>query len=310
MSDINDNYIALSFDVEDWYHTPLVTGSSFSKYPDIEDFLNDNNTDVIDCITEETLRLLDILDSYKVTATFFIVSDVAERYDKIRNALKGSRHEIASHSSTHKIPINSDTKQDVQSHDVWYKELLDSKMTLEKIFETKIIGYRAPGAYFANWMVPLLEQAGFKYDSSIAYNSLYSKTNIKLKNIPSAPYLINAEKLDNSAPASNLTELPWSNLKVAKNIILPVGGAYFFRLLGYKYFKHAISKALKNGDTMFYMHPYDISTKKIPAENGKRPLFWINKGLKTERKFIKLLKEYKGRFRSCKDVYYKSIKSE
>ncbi len=301
--------IALSFDIEDWYHTPLVTGSSFSKYPSLEDFLKENREENIDCISEETIRLIEILDHYKVSATFFLVADVAQRYPRIVEALRGSRHEIASHSLTHQSSIDSKTKQPIVSKDDWYREQVEAKKSLEKIFGLEVTGFRAPNAVLANWMIPLLEEIGFQYDSSVAFNSLYNKTNVKLRDIPTTPYYINGDDLSHRAPVTRLMELPWSNYKIAPFLTLPAGGGYFFRLLGPLYFKRVLKKALKKGDSMFYMHPIDISRKAIPSENPQnRPLYWINKGEKTEKNFIRLLKEFNGSFTTCKEVFLKHQK--
>ncbi len=305
------NSIALSFDIEDWYHTPMVTGSSFAKYPTLDDFLKYHSHESIDCITEETLRLLEILDYYKISATFFMVADVAKRYPGIVQALKGSRHEIASHSLTHQSGIDAKTKTSLVSHDQWYQEQLKAKKSLEEIFDTRVIGFRAPNAVLANWMIPLLEKLGFSYDSSLAYNSLYNKTNVKLKEIPSVPYYINGNNLGSSSPQSSLMELPWSNYPIAPFLTLPAGGGYFFRLLGPAYFKRVLSRALRKGDTMFYMHPLDISRKQIPSVNpSNRPNYWINKGERAENNFIKLIKEFEGSFVSCKEVFIKHQQNE
>ncbi len=301
------NRIALSIDVEDWYHTPLVTGSNFSKYKSLDDFLEEQGESYIDCITDETLRLLEILDDFNISATFFMVADVAQRYGKIVSALKGTNHEIASHSLTHQSAIDSKTKLELVPVETWLKEQRDAKKVLEDIFNTEVIGYRAPGAFLASWMIPLLEEIGFKYDSSIAYNSLYNKTNVKLKNIPTSPYYLNSIDLSSENPNSQLMELPWSHLKIPPFITLPAGGAFFFRLLGVGYFSLVLDRALRKGDTMFYIHPLDISSKRIPVSNPRnRPNYWINKGERTEQRLIKLLKKYKNNFTTCKEVYLKN----
>jgi peptidoglycan-N-acetylglucosamine deacetylase len=308
MSNHSSHSIALSFDIEDWYHTPLISGSSFSKYTTLDDFLNHNKQEYLDCISDETLRIIEILDHYKISATFFLVADVAQRYHGITEALKGSRHEIASHSLTHRSGIDAKTRQPLVSEDDWYNEQVEAKKLLEMIFGVDIIGFRAPNAVLANWMIPLLEKTGFKYDSSVAFNSLYNKTNVKLKNIPSQPYFINADDLSSRKPSTRLMELPWSNCKITPFVTLPAGGGYFFRLLGYSYFKRVLQKTLKKSDSMFYMHPLDISRKRIPSENPRnRPLYWINKGEKTEKNLINLLKEFKGKFTTCKEVYFKNL---
>lgn len=304
------NNIALSFDVEDWYHAAGVSGSSYSLYKSLNDFLDRNRkNEIADRITEETIKLVNILNSYNLQATFFVVADVALRYPKLTKVLKESKHEIASHSFDHQSAYDPKMDRDIQPRNEWLEQQKKAKEILENIFERGVIGFRAPNAHFTNWMIPLLEKLGFKYDSSITYNSIYNKTNVRLKHIPSHPYYLNSEDLSSKNPDSGLLEIPWSNLKVFNNLILPGGGAFFFRSLGARYFKFLLDKALDSGDTMFYLHPLDISRGKIPMNNNSsRPFYWINKGIRTERRFIKILDKYKSRLVSCKEVYLKHAK--
>jgi len=307
---INNNLVALSFDIEDWYHTPIITGSSFSIYKTVEEFHEKWNKD-FDLITVPTLKLLKILDYFNIKATFFIVADIIDKYPLIVKNLKNSKHEIACHGLTHESAIDSKSKKPLKCIAEWIKNLSTAKSVLEKTFNKEIFGYRAPGAYFANWMIEPLENLGIKYDSSVAYNSIYNKTNKKLNNIPSHPYFLNKNDLSGNNPNSELVELPWSNLRLGKKFILPAGGAYFFRLLGYNYFSFVIKRNLRLGDTMFYLHPLDITNNKIPINNfRKRPFFWINKGYRTEKKLISLLIKYKGLFVPCIEVYNKFINDE
>jgi peptidoglycan/xylan/chitin deacetylase (PgdA/CDA1 family) len=285
------NKIFLSIDLDDWYHTPAITGSSFAMYKSVDDFFKDWN-ERFDYITDSTLKTLELLKKHNITATFFVIADQVERYPKIMKALKESKHEIACHSLHHQVPFDTKTKELIQSKEDWKSDLIQSKSILENYFEREIIGYRAPGAYFANWMIPILEECGFKYDSSVSDNSLYNKTNVELKNIPQNPYLINSNDLSALNPDTELMEFPWANYNIL-GYKLPVAGAYFFRLFGYYFFKHVINSNLEKGNTMFYFHSLELTEDKIPLENNKkRPLYWINKGEKTYRNLDRLFSSY------------------
>ena len=235
------NKIAFSIDLDDWYHTPLVSGANFSKFKDVNSFFN-SWKGRFDYVTFPALKLLDILDTADIKVTFFVIADMVERYPELMKKLKNSKHEIAHHSLHHTIPFDTKTKILIQSEIEWEKELITAKDILENYFDRKIVGYRAPGAYFADWMIPLLKKNGFKYDSSIAYNSIYNKTNIKIKNIPRNCFHLN-DKGELSDQKDDLFEIPWSYLKVG-NIALPGGGAFFFRVLGYFYFRHLLNQTL------------------------------------------------------------------
>ncbi len=305
------SFIALSFDIEDWYHTASISGASISKYSSLEDFLLRSANSQVDCITEATIRILEILESYDVNATFFVVADIASRYPEITKLLRHSEHEVASHSLSHQSSINSKSKNPLKSIQEWTSDQIRAKKTLEDLFGREVIGFRAPNAYFANWMVKPLCKTGFRYDSSIAYNSIYNKTNVKLKGIPTYPYRLNSASLGCDDPDTDLVELPWSYYRLSSKLILPAGGAYFFRLFGYRYFRKVLEQTLANGDSMFYLHPLDITTKAIPERNTKsRPGFWVNKGAKTEKNLLKFLANYQALCTTCSRVYHRFVENQ
>jgi peptidoglycan/xylan/chitin deacetylase (PgdA/CDA1 family) len=294
--------IAFTIDLDDWYHTPQITGSNFSVFKNIEEFYRKWEGD-FDFLSNSLERLLELLDVRGIKATIFIIASIIDHYPRVVNLLKNCHHEIACHSLFHTVPFHSRTKELTQNLEEWESELLIAKKKIETTFGVKVIGYRAPGAYFADWMIPILIRNGFKYDSSISFNSIYNKTNVNLKNIPSAPYWLNEKTLGDELPAAQLLEIPWGNFKIGKGI-LPGGGAFFFRLLGFNYFKWLLNQNLKSGDTSFYIHAIDISPEKFPLHNfKKRPLYWINKGRKTQKKLSKLLDYFKNQFTTCSDIY-------
>lgn len=50
---------------------------------------------------EDTQQLIDILDKYKVKATFFVVGEWVDKYPESVKALSDAGHEVMSHSNTH-----------------------------------------------------------------------------------------------------------------------------------------------------------------------------------------------------------------
>lgn len=294
----NKNKIALSFDLDDWYHTPVITGSSFSIYKTVDEFFQ-NWSEPFDFITEATLELLALLKKFDVTATFFVIADQVERYPEIMKTLRESSHEIACHSLHHQVPFDSRTKKLIQTEAEWEADLITAKNILEKEFDREIIGYRAPGAYFANWMLPILVRNGFRYDSSLSHNSLYNKTDMTLANIPEAEFGMKSNGEICSVDEGDLIEFPWASYSML-GFRVPTAGAFFFRLFGYSFFKSSLNQNLKKHNTMFYLHPLDLSRHEIPLHNNrKRPLYWINKGKKTVESFEKLL----GSFQGCWSPY-------
>src|SRR5260221_6346290 len=70
---------------------------------------------------ETTPRLLDILKQRNIKATFFMISQNAERNPEILKRLFADGHEIGNHSSTHpqlaKLPDDRGTEEITRTHD-------------------------------------------------------------------------------------------------------------------------------------------------------------------------------------------------
>jgi hypothetical protein len=297
--------IAFSIDLDDWYHTPLVAGANFSHYPTVEDFFA-SWKERYDYVTEPSFRLLELLNKHQVKATFFVIADMVDRYPELMKVLKESDHEIAHHSLHHTIPFNTKTKEPIQTKAEWEAQLVEAKEILETYFERKIIGYRAPGAYFADWMIPILIKHGFLYDSSMVSNSVYNKSNRNLKHFPKVPFRLSSNFEETKELSNSIVEIPWVSRKVG-SYYLPGGGAFFFRLFGAKYFIKMYRQHLNIGDGVFYIHSLDLSNESFPLSNFRnRPFYWVNKGNKTLKQLEELLEAFPGRFCSCEELIRES----
>jgi len=96
------NTLSITIDIEDWYHIPSVTGSPFSVYKDVDEFI-EKWTGRYDYLSlgKPTKRVLDMLDEYDVTATFFVVADVVEHYPGLVESIVERGHEIGCHGLHH-----------------------------------------------------------------------------------------------------------------------------------------------------------------------------------------------------------------
>src|ERR1017187_2027393 len=83
----------ISVDVEDYFHVEAFAGAiPRTTWGDYE------------CRVERnTERILDLLDDSRVTATFFILGWVAERYPKLVRKITDRGHEPACHSYWHRL---------------------------------------------------------------------------------------------------------------------------------------------------------------------------------------------------------------
>lgn len=283
-----DNKLAVSVDVEDWYHVPAVTGSSFSEYDNVEEFFAEWDKEY-DYLTEPTYRTLDLLDECDVEATFFVVADVVDNYPGLVEEIANRGHEIGCHGLHHECTIDPDTKEPRFTPDLYKTRLVEAKTKLEAASGQEVTGYRAPGAYVGGWVLDVLEDVGFEYDSSVARNTLYNKTDQELDDLTTVPY---TPKRGTLAPGGtrSLVELPWPYLdvKIAK---IPAAGGPLIRLFGRRIIQAGIEQSQQRGDTVFYFHPLDISRETFPSGGNtkRRPAYWMFKGERTEKRIRDLL---------------------
>ena len=102
--------------------------------------------------------ILELLEKHGVTATFFVVGQVAERYpDRVEAVVRGG-HELGVHGYTHTPPGHL-SRNDEE------RELVRARSILEA-FGARAIGYRSPSWDVSAHTLDLLEQHGFRYSSN------------------------------------------------------------------------------------------------------------------------------------------------
>jgi len=291
--------IAVTVDVEDWYHIPSVTGSPFSKYKDVDDFFA-KWKGRYDYLSKPTSRVLDMLDEFNIHATFFVVADVTEHYPGLVEQIVERGHEIACHGLHHACKIHPRTKKPFISQEEFESRTLQAKEMLEKASGQKVIGYRAPAAYVAGWMIDSLEKLGFKYDSSVSVNSFYNKSDSKLSGVGTRPYYPREHSLE-PGEQREIMELPWPYFQFG--LKFPTGGGPLLRFLGARYIQRGLEQSQKRGDTLFYFHPIDIATEKFPSGfAAKRPFYWLIKGEVVERRIRYILTSTDNHMGICAEM--------
>lgn len=145
---------ALTVDVEEWYHTCLVPG-----YVNPED--RPPLCQELDWLLPELLGMLADAGS---TATFFVLGEVAERMPRRVREIAEAGHEIGSHGYLH-------LRATERSPRAFAADLRRSKALLEDLVGEPVLGFRAPEwslRSLGNARLPLVAEAGFLYDSSLA----------------------------------------------------------------------------------------------------------------------------------------------
>lgn len=291
--------LAVTVDIEDWYHIPSVTGSPFARFKDVNEFFA-RWKGRYDYLTEPAKRVLEILDALSIRATFFVVADVTEHYPGLVEQIAEEGHEIACHGLHHACKIHHKTKEPLMSPSEFEEKTLQAKKMLEAASGQEVIGYRAPAAYVASWMLDSLEKIGFKYESSVSVNSFYNKSDSKLIGVDTTPYYPQRGSLE-PGDKREIMELPMPYFKLG--LKFPTAGGPMLRFLGARYISLGLKQSLKRGDTIFYFHPIDISGERFPGGFSRhRPFYWAIKGDIIKKRIRHILTNTDTQIGSCQEV--------
>jgi polysaccharide deacetylase family protein (PEP-CTERM system associated) len=247
---------ALTIDVEDWFHTDNVRGAiSREAWDDCELHVERN-----------TLRMMAILDEHRVRATFFVLGWVAEKCPQLVRAIASQGHEVASHGYGHEHVYSlhpDELRTDVSR----------SKKFLEDLTGKSVRGYRAPSFSITDWAIPILQEAGFDYDSSavpcIAHDRYGRLTGMNA----SQPIVVLRE---------GFYEVCISCIRLGNHAI-PWGGGGYFRFIPYVLWIRGVRAILRSGmPYIFYIHPWEIDPGQprvpgISAANGFRQCVNLNR---------------------------------
>ena len=231
---------ALTVDVEDYFHV-----SAFSNSIERSDWSSLESR-----VERNTERLLQIFDDANVSATFFMLGWVAERFPNLVRAIVDGHHELACHGYSHQLIYT-------QGVDEFREETIAAKKILEDVTGRAVLGYRAASYSItakSEWALAILAEAGFKYDSSIvpARHDLYG-----IPGAPAHPYSIILPSGD------EITEFPPSTIEILGQRV-PIGGGGYFRIFPYQFSRWGLKK-INSAHRMpfsFYLHPWEIDPEQ------------------------------------------------
>jgi len=232
---------ALSFDLEEWYHSELVEGrrSSFSQ------------------ATEATQPILDLLDRYQTKASFFVVGEVAEQNPRLIQSIFERGHEIGCHTFSHTLVWEL-------GENLFRQELERFQSVMERILgKIKIRGFRAPCFSIDNrnkWALRVLADFGYQYDASIfplKINPLYG-----INGAPTRPYPISFEDVRREDPQSPLIEFPMCPLRIGR-LKVPIAGGFYLRMFPSRFLSWGLKRINQSQPFILYVHPWE-SYEKTP----------------------------------------------
>jgi polysaccharide deacetylase family protein (PEP-CTERM system associated) len=186
------------------------------------------------------------LSEGEVTATFFVLGWIAERYPRLVIEIAARGHEVACHGYSHELVYQ-------QRPEEFRRETVRALKILEDISQVAINGYRAASFSITQkslWALDILVETGFIYDSSMfpIHHDRYG-----------TPDALDAPHRLKTPGGFDLIEFPLSTVKVFGQR-LPVSGGGYFRLYPYAFtraaFRH-INKRMRQ-PFIFYLHPWEI----------------------------------------------------
>ena len=232
-------------------------------------------------VAANTEIILELMAAESVTATFFVLGWVAERFPGLVARIHSQGHEIACHGYSHKL-IYQQTRQE------FAEETRRAKSVLENIIGRPVVSYRAASYSVtrkSQWALQILAEEGFQYDSSI-FPIVHDRYGV-----PGAPRCPFRLKLEGK---KELFEFPISTVRIL-GINFPMGGGGYFRLLPYVATHKAICR-LNSRDGLpliFYLHPWEFDPEQPRLRVGRSTRFRHYLNLKhTRDRFQSLLQDF------------------
>lgn len=138
-----------------------------------------------------TERILDVLEQYKVKATFFVTGQMASNNPKTLKAIYDAGHSIGNHSFSHDYNVVYDSAESFKNEVLGCKNAIDNALG----FEYKNLVFRYPGGYTSltdentkSAYTNVLGELGYKY---IDWSCLTGDSNVT---DPTPEYLMNTLK--------------------------------------------------------------------------------------------------------------------
>lgn len=231
---------AFTIDVEDWFQV-----AAFARVIDRKDWNG------LECRVERNVdQLLQALDDKGVTATFFTLGWIAQRYPKMIGRITAAGHELASHGFSHHMIHELSPEQ-------FRQDVIQARETLESLSGRAVVGYRAPSFSVGPrtlWALEILAETGHRYSSSIypIRHDLYG--------MPQAPRFAHHR--------SGLLEIPATSVRwMGRN--WPASGGGYFRLLPYSWSRRCLTRVnhIDAKPAVFYCHPWEIDPEQ-PRVSG------------------------------------------
>src|SRR5262249_13117253 len=142
-------------DLEEWFH---ICGSG------LDALAPERWASLPSRVEPTTQRVLDLLDTIGIRATFFVVGWVAERHPRLIELVRASGHDIGSHSYLHQKVYDA-------GPDPFRSDLQRSLRVLSQVCGRSVTMFRAPEWSINDrslWALDVLTEEGVHLDASMA----------------------------------------------------------------------------------------------------------------------------------------------
>jgi polysaccharide deacetylase family protein (PEP-CTERM system associated) len=260
-----------SVDVEDYFH-PSELESAAPR---------DTWTRQPARVADSTRRLLDLLASEHVHATFFVLGWVAHREPGLVRDIAAAGHEVACHSYWHRLVYSLQP-------DEFRRDTSDAVKAIEDACGITPQAYRAP-SYSVRadtmWALDILCELGFTHDSSV-YPIMHDRYGIP--GFPRHASVVNT-------PSGPIREIPPATVLLSGGRVAPIGGGGYLRLLPYRYTAAGLRRV--NGEehqpACIYLHPWEVDPGQPRIAQGQFARLRTYFGLHgMEGKVQRLLREF------------------
>lgn len=265
----------LTVDLEDWYHICGVEGYSDPRTWDTYENRIIRNTD----------KVLTLLRTYKVRATFFVLGYIAFKEPGLIKTIRSEGHEIATHGFYHKRIFEMTERE-------FEEDVNKSISIISSNINERVLGFRAPEWSIRKetpWMLKILRKLGINYDSSMV-----PLTRMGSRNFPLYPYKFTTDYGEIWEFPLTTTRLFWEHL--------PFTGGLPLRIFPYFYIVSKIQRINQEGyPVIVYIHPweFDVEQPHIDLPVSRRFMHYFN--IKATYKKVKGLLQH-FQFSTVKDV--------
>lgn len=262
-------YAVFTMDVETFADTECISASGLKVDVDLMDGLDE---------------YIELLNRYDIKCTLFTVGDLAPRIaERLRSHIE-SGHALALHNYAHVTPMSVSPER-------FREELSRAKERMETLFGVTIDGFRAPCFSLDKQRLKVLQELGFRYDSSYL-DYMPARHSIKLD-------LQDFQKIGRGI----FRDKGFYEFGLAKEKVFgwpfPISGGGYVRMSNWGFIKTLIQQYIRRNDYyVFYLHPFELTRKRIPIlkELKRYDQYYFKKGIgksytRRVEKIIRMLKK-------------------